>query len=601
MNKKKINEFPKPKADLLFELSWEVCNKVGGIYTVITSKAETATSYYKDYYLIGPYFPENADGEFKEEKAPKQIQSIFDEMKEKGINCYFGKWLIRGEPNVILIDFKNWWDNLNKIKTEFWESFQLDSINASHDWEEPLIWSYLTGIFLEKANLKFKNKNMVAHFHEWLCGGGLLYLKQNKVNLNNVFTTHATALGRSMATAGIDFYNSIEKIDADKKAKELNIVPKYQIEKLMAQNCDVLTTVSGITGIEVKNFLKREPDQLVPNGINMGEYPGFNEITKELEIKRNYLKEFLMYYFFPYYFLDISKTLFYFIAGRYETKVKGIDLTIKSLAKLNQKLIKEKSDKNIVTFIFVPANSGGIKAQIWENKEFFEDIKDSLYESFGKVKSKLLNSLMEGKKVSKEALFNKNFLLEIEKKVLRLKREGNPPVISHNLYNAEQDEILKLLQKNNLNNKEEDKVKVVFYPVYLTGHDGLLNLNYHESIQACDFGIFPSFYEPWGYTPVETIASGVPAVTSDLAGFGKFCQNHYEEERGVFIVERLNKKEDDSINQLSDIFYNFSKIKPRERMKNRIKAREIAEDTDWKKLFSRYILAHNKSLKHKEK
>lgn len=597
MATKKQNNNPTPKVNLLFEASWEVCNKVGGIYTVITSKAEVAASYYKDYYFIGPYFPENIEGEFKEEKPPKKIQEIFDEMKNEGVDCYFGSWLVRGEPKVILIDFKSQWHKLDKIKTEFWESFKLDSMNAPHDYDEPLVWSYLMGAFLEKVKGKFKSKKMAIQFHEWLCGGAILYLKQNKIDLNTVFTTHATALGRGMARAGIDFYNEIEKIEPSQKAKEVGVKSKHEIEKLTAQNCDIMTTVSSITAIEVKHLLEREPDQLLPNGVNIGKYPSFDEISKQKELKKQHLREFLMYYFFPYYYINPEKTLFYFLAGRYGPKVKGIDITIKALAELNKKLIKEKSDKNIVTFLFVPADATGIKPQIWENKEFFEDIKDSLRENFGEVKSKLLNSLMEGEKVSSEILFNKNFLLEMEKKVLRLKREGTPPLASHNLNNQEQDEVLRLIKQSGLENKEKDKVKVVFYPVYLTGHDGLLNLDYYESIQACDFGIFPSFYEPWGYTPVETAASGVPAVTSDLAGFGKFCQKNYDEEKGVFVIDRFGKKDEESIAQLADVFYKFFSLKSKERMKNRIKAREIAEDTDWNKLFSRYILAHNKALK----
>lgn len=584
------------KTDRLFEVGWEVCNKVGGIYTVLSSKAAPMLQHYrKNYCLIGPYFPERIQGEFEELPPEGNFKKVFEQLeKEENIKCHLGKWLINGQPNVILVDFKGFWPKVNEIKKELWENYKIDSLGSPPDFNEPLVWSYTVGKLIEKLALIFPGKKITAHFHEWLSGAGLLYLKKKQVKVGTVFTTHATTLGRALAFHWVDFYS--KSIDPDKEAANYNIKAKHQLEKAAAQTGDVFTTVSEMTTIETERFLGRKPDLILPNGLDAERFLSFEELTIKHQVQRNRLREFVLFYFFPYYGFDIEQTLFYFITGRYEVRAKGIDVFIKALAELNSKLVRNKSRKNVIAFLWIPAQTRAVLPEILESRELFQDIKDSFEEVAGETEEKLFYTLAEGKPFSERTLFTEDFLLEMKKKLLKIKRKGSPPLCTHELEDAN-DYILHLLNKVGLNNKKQDKVKVVFYPTYLSGHDGLSNLNYQESIQACHLGAFPSFYEPWGYTPLETGGAGVAAVTTDLAGFGRFRQNLPQDPNhpGIFVLERMQKTDDEIVRSLADIFYRYSKYTRKQRVENKIQARKIAAFADWQNLVKHYIAAHNQA------
>ena len=583
------------KADFLFEASWEVCNKVGGIYTVVKSKAAQAVAQYKEnYFLIGPYFASKALGEFEEQVPDKRCKGPFDELKKEGILCHCGKWLIEGSPNVILIDFENYRAEANNVKKELWDTFKIDSLNAPYDYNDPVIWGYAAGKLIEKLVKSFDGK-CVAQFHEWLSGSALLYLKKNNVKVGKVFTTHATVLGRTLASANVDIYNLWDKIDSDKEAYNYHVESKHQVEKQAASNADVFTTVSEITGMEAEHLLKVKPKVLLFNGLDIEKFPTFEEISIKHRIQRDRIREFLLYYFFPYYSFNIKETLFYFISGRYEFRDKGIDIFIKSLGILNEKLKKEKSAKTIVAFVWVPANIRHIKPELLENKTYYQDIIDSLEDVMPDVKKSIIYSLIERKNIARESIFEEDFLAQIKSKIMKLKRNGNPPLSTHDIFGEENDEILKCLAQSGLDNKKDDPVKVVFYPIYLSGADGLLNLNYYESMQGCHLGIFPSYYEPWGYTPLEAGALGVSCVTTDLAGFGRyFCAECGQEKTpGIFVLSRMNKKDDEVTGQLARVMYAFSNFTVNERIANKLQARKIATTADWGSLIKNYIYAHN--------
>jgi len=496
------------------------------------------------------------------------------------------------------MDFKDYWPQLNQIKTKLWQDYQIDSLGTGYDFNEPVLWATATGLFLEKASPLFKEEKIVAHFHEWLSGAGLLYLSK-KQKIGTVFTTHATCLGRTLSYHNVDFYSILRKIDPEREISRYNIKAKHQLEKQTAQNCDVFTTVSEITALEAERFLGRKPDLLLPNGLEAEKFLSFEEIVIKHRLQRERLKEFLLFYFFPYYDFDLENTLFYFIVGRYEFRAKGIDIFIKALAKLNQQLIKNKSKKTIVAFFWIPAAVREIKPELLENREFFKDIKDSLEEISWETEEKILYSIISGKKITEKVLFEEDFLFDIKKKLMKLKREGQPFLSTHNLIDP-QDVILSSLQEAGLTNKKSDKVKAVFYPIYLTGHDGLSNLNYQESIQACHLGVFPSFYEPWGYTPLEAAALGVTSVTTDLAGFGRFCQGLNKEEKypGIFVLERFHKTDREEIESLARFLYRFSQFSRKQRIENKIQARKIAAQADWKNFIKNYIQAHNQAVRN---
>ena len=604
----KKNKFSKTNADFVFEVSWETCNKVGGIYTVLKSKARYLTNIYgKGYYLVGPYFEDKVKGEFEEIPLLKEFKNIFNELEKEGIKCYLGKWLIKGEPRTILIDFKNFWPKSNKIKAELWEDYKIDSLGSNYDFDEPMVWSYAVGLLIEKMALLYQDNKIVVQFHEWLSGAGLLYLKKRDVKIGTIFTTHATTLGRSLVYHNVDFYSILNKINVEKEVQRLGIKTKHQMEKAAAQVSDTFTTVSVITSLEAEAFLGREPDILLPNGLDLEKFLTLDEIVIKHKKENARLKEFLLYYFFPYYNFDLNNTLIYFTAGRYEFRTKGLDVLIKSLGQLNKKLITTKNKKNIVVFFFIPffssTSSSGTKniiQELLENKNFFEDIKNSLEDISLETQRKIFYSFLERRKINEKNLFEKDFLFHLEKKLMKFFKKGIPPLVTHNLTETT-DPILKSFEAAGLSNKKSDKVKVIFYPIYLTGHDGLTNLDYYESIEACHLGIFPSFYEPWGYTPLEAAALGVSSVTTDLAGFGRYCQGLEIEEKekrpGVFVLERYNKTDEQEVVKLTNFLYKFAQFSEKQRIENKIQARKIAEQADWKYFVENYIIAHNQSLK----
>ena len=587
------------KAEQCFEVSWEVCNKVGGIFTVVQSKILQMQEYYGDnYFLVGPYFPKKAWGIFEERLAPEEWRSAFDRLKAEGIDVHFGSWITKGSPNVLLIDFTNFSAQKNDIKRKLWDWFKIDSLSTEwYDFDEPVVWAYAVGRLLEELG---DSKRSVAQFHEWLAGAGLLYLRHNKVNIGTVFTTHATTLGRSLAMQERDIYEQLERIDADAEAKKLgpSVWAKHLLEKQCAQNAHVFTTVSKITGIEAKHFLGKTPDVLLFNGLDMSKFPSFEEASLKHKLFKNRIKQFLMYYFFPYYSFDIDNTLIYFLAGRYEFHDKGVDVFIKALGRLNDQLKKEKCDKTVVAFFWIPGNVKSIRPELLESRSYFDDVKDSVDDVHEDVHNRLLYMLLANKDVSKEALLGDDFLQDLKPKLKRMSRQGLPPVSTHFLFDEDKDLIMKALISVGLDNAEDDNVKVVFYPIYLSGADGLLDTSYYESMQGSHLGVFPSYYEPWGYTPLEAAALGVSSLTTDLSGFGQYICEECELGKypGVFVLPRFKKSTEEIVSALTDMMSKFAHFSKKERIENKIVAQKIAAAADWKLFIKNYIDAHNKAV-----
>lgn len=583
----------------LAEVSWEVANKVGGIYTVISSKAAHFVSRYDYYLLIGPYFADQVRGEFKEvTPAPELKIALMEFEKQTGCRAHYGNWLVGGEPTTILIDYSALWPRVNQIKSELWDWYGVDSLGASHDFDEPVVWSYGVAQLLAQLVKMCSDGKLVAHFHEWLAGAGLLYVKQQKLPIATVFTTHATVLGRTLSDQGIDLYAEINHINPEQMARDKGVMAKHTLEKQTALGADICTTVSEITALEVERFLGRRPDFILPNGLDSKKFLSFEDITIAHHLERNRLRQFILYYFFPYYTFDIEQTLFYFLACRYEYHTKGVDVAIKALAALNQELIRQQSKKTIVAFFFIPAPTSGINAELLENRDLFQDIREHLEAAVPDAVDRLLYARVADSQISEQALFSADFLFEMKKRSLRFRRDGRPPLSTHDISNPN-DAILRGFQEAGLTNDEQSRVKVIFYPVYLTGHDGLLNLSYDESIQACHLGIFPSVYEPWGYTPLETAAAGVVPVTTDLTGYGRFCAGLARDPRnpGIFIIERAGKTDAQLAEELAQVLEQFAGWTHKQRVENKMQARKLAAFASWENLVINYYNAQEAAVK----
>ncbi len=577
--------------DFVFEVSWEVCNKVGGIYTVVRSKAGRMVERYgSNFIAVGPFFVKKAIGEFEEKPVPDSFREAFESLRSQGIVCHYGTWLVEGQPTVILVDFSGFTPFTNKIKAELWDLFRIDSLNTQYfDFDEPVVWAYSVGKLIETLSMK---KRTIAHFHEWLSGAGILYLKSRKVNAALVFTTHATVLGRAMASSNVDLYSIFGKIKPDEEAYRFKIHPKHQIEKQSALNATIFSTVSEITGLEAENLIGRKPDIILPNGLNLDKFPTFDEASIKHKHFKARIKEFITYYFFPYYTFNLDETLIFFLSGRYEFHDKGVDIFIKSLAKLNAIMKKEGSQKTVVAFFWIPGNIRSIRPELLESRTFYEDIKESVDDSADDIKEKLVNLSIAQQKMTEDSLLGQDLLLELKKKVMRLVRKGAPGQSTHELYDEQTDQIMVMFRQLGLNNMKEDRVKVVFYPIYLTGADRLLDLTYYEAMNGSHLGVFPSYYEPWGYTPMEAAALGVSSVTTDLAGFGKYVSRFSKPKQGVFVVKRLGKTDDNVVESLVDVMHSFVLMPKEERIRNKIQARHIAGHADWKDFAKHYFDAH---------
>jgi Glycosyl transferases group 1./Glycogen synthase. len=327
-----------------------------------------------------------------------------------------------------------------------------------------------------------------------------------------------------MAFNGVDIYSNINKIDSFKEAYNYHVQAKHLLEKAAANACTVFTTVSEITGVECEYFLGRMPDVFLPNGLDVSGYLSFEEAAIKHRIQRARIREFLFYNFFPHYVFDLKNTLFYFMMARYEYHAKGIDSFIKALGDLNQKLKAEKSRRSVVAFLWVPAKTNGVNPDLIENRGNYFDVKEFVEENSGNLVENFLYSLFAGRDLKDTDVFDDDEPhRDLERRLKKTRRTGDPLVCTHNLEYRD-DEILKGLIAAGLENKKDDRVKVVFYPAYLTGTDKLLNFNVREAIQGCHLGVFPSYYEPWGYTPLEAAAEGVPAITSDFSGLGRFMK-----------------------------------------------------------------------------
>jgi glycogen(starch) synthase len=590
----------KPKANHLFEVSWEVCNKVGGIWTVVMSKVGPTISNYGDNYcLIGPYFADKARGEFQESLPPDSYRQAIENLKKEGIFCHFGHWLVSGEPKTILIEFSGFSSRKNDIKKELYDLYKIDSLYSAYEFEEPVIWSYAAGMLLEQLAPNLNGK-IVAQFHEWLSGAGLLYLKARKSPIATVFTTHATMLGRTLTGNGVDLYKEMPNLNPGKLCYDFKVNDKHQMETACAQNADAFTTVSEITGIEAEGLLRKKPDILLPNGLDMEKFPTYEDCSVKHYLFRDKIREFCLHYFLPYYYIDLEQSLNFFIASRYEFHDKGIDVFIDALANLNQQLKEENSKKTVIAFFFIPAGATAIKTEVLENKTRYQDIKDTVDESLKFITQRLLYTIVSEKPIDEDYLLGTDTKQEYRRKVLALKRKsGTPPICTHDLYNEANDPILKSLKAHNLTNKEEDRVKVVFYPIYLSGADRLLDLNYYESMMGSHLGVFPSYYEPFGYTPLEAGALAVPSLTTDCAGFGRFLLKEstaITNYPGIYMLKRLGKGYDEVVASLSRILHDFCSLTRQERAENKIQAKKLANLFDWKLLIENYIRAHNLAI-----
>lgn len=518
--------------DYIFESSWEICNKIGGIYTVISTKAKSIVDIFGDnYILIGP----DVWKETRENPDFIEDVNLFADWKAASSKELFkvrtGRWNIEGKPLVILVDFTPFYEIRDKVFAKFWESFKLDSLHGEWDYIESAMFGYAAGKVIHSFTKFYVNEkdNVIGHFHEWMTGAGVLYLNDNAPEISTVFTTHATALGRSVAGNGYPLYENISQYDPDRIARDFNLTSKHSLESKAAQYADVFTTVSEITAKECKQFLGIEPHVITTNGFEKGFVPQTEDFQSKKNIARQKALAIATEKTGVVYDED---TVLILTSGRYEYTNKGIDLYIKALSKFRS---SDKPASRIVAYIAVPGAHG---APIQNNESKY---------------------------------------------------------LTHTLKNEHYDPVMNLIKSEGFTNDIDNNVHIIFVPVYLNGKDGVVNLPYYDFLIGFEYTIFPSYYEPWGYTPLESVAFKIPTITTNYAGFGDWVNNSFDlKYNSVSVITRNEGKSEMAIKQIQEAIASFLKSDNRDDISN--ETEEVLEKALWKHMKDKYLKAWELAL-----
>lgn len=539
--------------DLLIETSWEVCNKVGGIYTVLSTKAKSLQKLYKDKVIfIGPdvWSAENPSPFFLETASVLKSWKASVKFPE-GVSVRTGRWNVPGKPIAILVKFDGMYASKNEFYGCMWDLYGVDSLHAYGDYDEACAFSHASGLVIESLYrfLGLEGKHVIAHFDEWTTGMGLLYTKWKLPEVATVFTTHATSIGRSICGNGKPLYDYLPGYNGDQMAQELNMQSKHSLEKTAALQADCFTTVSDITARECTQLLGRTPDVVTPNGFE----PNFVPAKTKFKACRHAARLTL---------LDVASSLtgIHFnddtfivcTSGRCEYRNKGIDLFLDAVRQIDS----FNPCRKVLAFVMVPAWSGDAR----------DDLKNALASH-------------------------------------RVERLDNP-VITHSLHNPDTDPIINRIHSIGFRNDDEGSATVIYVPCYLNGDDGIFNLSYYQLLIGMDATVFPSYYEPWGYTPLESIAFGVPTLTTSLSGFGQWILQHFEDsfsDSGVSVAERNDGNYPAVVDSIARSLKFLTCCDELTAKGISAKAMATASKANWSLFISHYLKAYSIALANEQK
>ncbi|CAF1239042.1 unnamed protein product [Adineta ricciae] len=587
----------------LLEVSWEVANKVGGIYTVIRSKVPiTKKEYGNNYICLGPYNDSFVKTEVEVgESKIEAIRETVNEMKRYGVNVVTGNWLIEGFPQVVLFDIGSAAHRLDGWKGDFFQYAHIGIPYHDRESNDALIFGFCVfwfiGTFIEHVK-RIKKSYVIAHFHEWLAGVGLVMTRLRGYDCGLIFTTHATLLGRYLCAGAADFYNNLSRFDLDKEAGDRQIYHRYCIERAAASCAHVFTTVSKITGIESEFLLNKKPDILTPNGLSVQTFAALHEFQNLHAQNKEKLNAFVRGHFYGHYDFDLDKTLYFFIAGRYEFSNKGADMFIESLARLNHMLKSSGSDVTIVAFLIFPTATNNFNIESLRGQSVAKMLRDTVQNVQSDIGKRLYEICLRGRLPTPDQILQASDLIELKKCIYASQRSSLPPICTHNVCNDSTDPILNALRRCQLFNTRYDRVKVIFHPEFLRSTSPLLPMDYEEFVRGCHLGVFPSYYEPWGYTPAECTVMGVPNISTNLSGFGCFMEEHVHqaETYGIYVVDRRYKSAEESCHQLAQYMFDFSQLTRRQRIILRNRTERLSELLDWNTLGIYYYRARQMAL-----
>jgi glycogen(starch) synthase len=588
------------KKQCLFEVAWETCNQVGGIYTVIRTKVPSMVEKWgDDYTLLGPYFTHTAAAEFEplelsEEDSP--INNSIRTLRSLGLKVHYGHWLITGKPKIILFDLDSVYHQIDAIKGRIWENHKISSLGVEELVNQTIAFGEMVRLFITELALENKSKKeVIVHFHEWMASTCLPDLRKDKVKISTVFTTHATMLGRYLAGNVPNFYEVIDQFDWLKEAKHNGIEAQVSFERAAAQKANVLTTVSVITAKECQYFLGRIPELILPNGLNIQRFAALHEHQNLHSKYKESISDFVMGHFFQNQPFDLEQTLYLFTSGRFEYTNKGYDLTLDALKILNQKLKDAGSKKTVVMFFITKQPYHSIDPEVLQSRAVLNEIRENCLAIEKAVGEKLFQASAASKDLQIPDLNNfvdEYWRMRLRRTVQTWKTNTKPKVVTHLLKN--EDDIIRNLNRTGLTNNPDDKVKIVYHPDFIVSTNPLFGLDYGQFVRGCHLGVFPSYYEPWGYTPLECMARGVPTITSDLSGFGDYMMQIMRDydQWGVSVVNRKSQTYQESAEHLATLLFKFAQQSQRDRILQRNRVESIADTFDWSNLRSCYDTAH---------
>lgn len=600
------------KNHLLFEVATEVANKVGGIYSVLKSKAPITIAEYRERYtLIGPWNHKSAQMEVEELPVKdEKLKETLNQMSERGVQWMYGRWLIEGAPRVLLFDIYSVAGYLNEWKADLWNIAGIPTPDHDQETNESILLGYLVAWFLGELVYHDRDRAVICHCHEWLAGVALPLCRKRRIDVTTIFTTHATLLGRYLCAGSSDFYNNLANFDVDVEAGKRGIYHRYCIERSATHSADVFTTVSHITAFEAEHLLKRKPDGVLPNGINVIKFQAVHEFQNLHAVKKEKINEFVRGHFYGNYDFDLDNTLYFFIAGRYEFRNKGCDFFIESLARLNYRLKEAGSDMTVVAFIIMPGKTNSYTVETLKGQAVIKQLESTIEEVQKKVGERLFehcarfpnkhDTSTNGNEVpSIDELIKPADRVLLKRRIFALKRDGLPPIVTHNMADDATDPVLNQIRRVKLFNTSQDRVKIIFHPEFLNANNPILSLDYDEFVRGCHLGVFPSYYEPWGYTPAECTVMGVPSITTNLSGFGCYMEDLIEDtsDYGIYIVDRRMKSVDESIDQLTNYMFDFTQKTRRQRINQRNRTERLSDLLDWRRMGLEYIKARQLSLR----
>jgi len=593
---------PAAQPPLLFECAWEVCWQLGGIYTVLRTKAAAMIERWGDRYcLIGPYNPNTAPLEFEEQPTYGSIRETLQRLRDSGMSCYFGRWLIPGRPRVILLDYRSRYGSLDTDKYLLWKDHGISTYSSDGEVNEVVAFGFAVTEFFRVFTEIVKDRPILAQFHEWMGGVAVPRIAHLKLPVGTVFTTHATLLGRYLASDNPYFYDHLPFLNPEAEAERYAILPRFQIEKTAAHASTVFTTVSEVTSTEAEKLLGRTPDAILPNGLNIQKFAAPHEFQYLHQKYKERIHEFVMGHFFPSYTFDLDNTLYLFTSGRYEYRNKGMDLYLEALWRLNQQLKQIQDPPTIVAFIITKAAVKNLNVAVLQNQSMFDDLRHTCVELQEQMGGRLFRSAAAGRLPTYAELLPEDSQVRLKRALHAWRSHRQPLIVTHDLWDDLGDPVLKHIRYRGLFNAADDPVKIVFHPEFVTATSPLISLDYEQFVRGCHMGIFPSYYEPWGYTPMECVALGVPAVTTDLSGFGAYVERHVPGQHkrgipGILVLNRRTAGFDQAADQLMNHLMRFVQLQRRERIELRNRVERLGELFDWSALIRHYDEAHNIAL-----